>query len=70
MPRDRLSIERANQVRCAAIAEIPMRRRFLYLVAVMDWARREVLSWRSSSTMDADFGIATAEEALAGQRVH
>ncbi|MBW4091290.1 MAG: hypothetical protein HIU82_09300 [Proteobacteria bacterium] len=47
-----------------------MRRRFLYLVAVMDWARREVLSWRSSSTMDADFGIATAEEALAGQRVH
>jgi hypothetical protein len=46
MPRGRLSIERADQVRCAEIAQIPMRRGLLYLVAAMDWASRKVLSWR------------------------
>ena len=42
-----------------------MRRGFLYLVAVMDWATRRVLSWRLSNTMDVDFCIAALEEALA-----
>jgi putative transposase len=42
-----------------------MRRGFLYLVAVMDWATRKVLSWRVSNTMDAEFCIAALEEALA-----
>ena len=60
-----LSIERANQVWCADITYIPMRRGFLYLVAVMDWVSRKVLSWRVSNTMDADFCIAAVEEALA-----
>jgi putative transposase len=42
-----------------------MRRGFLYLVAVMDWASRKVLAWRLSNTMDAEFCIAAVEEALA-----
>ena len=42
-----------------------MRRGFLYLVAVMDWATRKVLSWRLSNSMDAEFCIQALEEALA-----
>jgi putative transposase len=48
-------IDRPDQVWCADITYIPMRRGFLYLVAVMDWATRKVLAWRLSNTMDADF---------------
>ena len=44
---------------------IPMRRGFLYLVAVMDWSTRKVLSWRVSNTMDVEFCIEAVEEALA-----
>jgi putative transposase len=60
-----VSIDRPNQVWCADITYIPMRRGFLYLVAVMDWATRKVLSWRLSNTMDAEFCIEALEEALA-----
>ena len=42
-----------------------MRRGFLYLVAVMDWATRKVLTWRVSNTMDADFCVEALKEALA-----
>jgi putative transposase len=42
-----------------------MRRGFLYLVAIMDWASRKVLAWRLSNTMDTDFCVAALEEALA-----
>jgi len=42
-----------------------MRRGFLYLVAVMDWATRKVLSWRVSNTMDVEFCIEALQEALA-----
>ena len=58
-------IDRQNQVWCTDITYIPLRRGFLYLVAVMDWATRRVLSWRVSSTMDVEFCIAALEEALA-----
>ncbi|MBB5142294.1 putative transposase [Desulfovibrio intestinalis] len=61
----RLSITRPNQVWCADITYIPMRKRFLYLVAVMDWHSKKVLSWKLSNTMDADFCVAALEEALA-----
>jgi len=44
---------------------IPIGRGFLYLVAVIDWASRAVLSWRLSNTMDASFCLAALEEALA-----
>ena len=42
-----------------------MRRGFLYLVAIMDWASRKVLAWRLSNTMEADFCVAALEEAIA-----
>ena len=48
-------IDQPNQVWCADMTYIPMRRGFLYLVAVMDWASRKVLSWRLSNTMDVEF---------------
>jgi putative transposase len=57
-----LTIDRPNQVWCADITYIPMRRGFLYLVAIMDWHSRKVLSWRLSNTMDVSFCI----EALKG----
>jgi putative transposase len=60
-----LVIDRPNQVWCADITYIPMARGFLYLVAVMDWATRKVLSWRLSNTMDVEFCAAAVEEALA-----
>ena len=44
------------------ITYIPMRRGFLYLVAVRHWATRRVLSWRLSNTMDVEFCIAVLEE--------
>jgi transposase InsO family protein len=44
----------SNQVWCAELTYIPMRRGFLYLVAVMNWATRKVLAWRMSNTMDVD----------------
>ena len=59
-----LVIDRPNQVWCADITYIPMRKGFLYLVAIMDWATRKVLSWRLSNTMEADFCVAALEEAL------
>src|SRR3954467_2017469 len=47
-----MAITRPNQVWCADITYIPMRRGVFYLVAVMDWATRKVLSWHVSNTMD------------------
>ena len=60
-----MAIERANQVWCADITYIPMRRGFLYLVAIMDWATRKVLAWRLSNTMDTGFCVMALEDALA-----
>ena len=60
-----LTINRANQVWCSDITYIPMQRGFMYLVAVMDWHSRKVLSWRLSNTMDTDFCVAALEDALA-----
>src|SRR3977135_4665167 len=47
------TIDRANQVWAADITYIPMRQGFLYLVAIIDWATRRVLSWRLSNTLTA-----------------
>ena len=58
-------IDRTNQVWCADITYIPMRRGFLYLVAIMDWHSRKVLSWRLSNGMDADFCAEALKEAIA-----
>ncbi len=59
-----LRITRPNQVWAADITYIPMARGFLYLVAIIDWYSRYVLSWRLSNTLDADFCVEVLEEAL------
>ena len=59
-----LIIGRANHVWCADITYIPMAKGFVYLVAVMDWFSRRVLSWRASITMEADFCVEALREAL------
>jgi putative transposase len=60
-----LAIDRPNQVWAADITYLPIGRGFLYLVAVIDWASRAVLSWRLSNTMDVSFCVSALEEALA-----
>ena len=59
-----LAVERPNQVWAADITYIPMSRGFMYLVAVMDWYSRKILSWRVSNTLDTEFCIEAVEEAL------
>ena len=59
-----LPINRSNQVWAADITYIPMARGFLYLVAIIDWNSRKVLSWRLSNTMDSYFCVEALREAL------
>lgn len=59
-----LKIDRPNQVWAADITYIPMCRGFMYLVAIMDWYSRKVLSFRLSNTLDADFCVEALQEAL------
>ena len=61
----KLAITRPNHVWCTDITYLPMRRGFLYLVAIMDWATRKVLAWRLSNTMDVGFCVEALKEALA-----
>ena len=60
-----LKINRVNQVWCTDLTYIPMRKGFLYLVAIMDWHSRKVLSWRLSNSLDAAPCVEALEEALA-----
>ena len=60
----KLAITRPNQVWCSDITYIPVKHGFLYLVAIMDWATRKVLSWRLSNTLDASFCVEALEEAI------
>ena len=57
-------IERPNQVWSSDITYIPVRDGFLYLVAVMDWFSRYVLSWRLSNSMDVEFCLDALDDAL------
>ena len=59
-----LTISRPNQVWAADITYIPLARGSAYLVAIMDWHSRRVLSWRLSNTLDASFCIEAIQEAL------
>ncbi len=59
-----LAIERVHQVWSCDITYIPMKQGFLYLVAVIDWRSRLVLSWRLSNTMDKTFCVEAVREAL------
>jgi putative transposase len=56
-----VSIERPNQVWSTDITYIPLRGGFLYLVAVMDWFSRFVLSWELSNTMEIGFCVAALD---------
>ena len=60
----RVEIERVNQVWATDITYIPMRRGFLYLVAIMDWYSRYVLSWELSQTQEKYFCIRALERAF------
>jgi len=59
-----LTIDRPNQVWATDITYIPMQKGFMYLIAVMDWATRKVLSWRLSNTLDTRFCVEALKEAL------
>lgn len=59
-----LTIDRPNQVWATDVSYLPLARGFMYLVAVMDWHSRRVLSWRVSNTLDTDFCVDALEEAL------
>jgi len=59
-----LDISRPNQVWCADITYIRLKQGFLYLVAIMDWFSRYVLSWRLSNSLDVSFCTEALEEAL------
>jgi putative transposase len=59
-----LTIDRPNQAWALDITYLPMKRGFVYFVAVMDWYSRRILSWRLSNTMTADFCVEALEEAL------
>jgi putative transposase len=62
-----LVIDQPNQVWCTDITYIPMQGGFVYLVAIMDWYSRKVLSWEISNTMEDDFCISALERAI---RIH
>lgn len=59
-----VAITRPDQVWSSDITYVPMRHGFLYLVAVMDWYSRYVLSWRLSNTLTGSFCLEALDEAL------
>ena len=61
--RDKI-IDRANQVWALDITYLPMKRGFVYLVAVLDWASRKVLAWQLSNTLTTDFCVEALEMAM------
>lgn len=59
-----VAMERPNQVWSTDITYLPLARGFMYLVAIMDWHSRKVLSWRVSNTLDAGFCLEALEDAF------
>lgn len=59
-----VSVERPNQVWSTDITYLPMTRGFMYLVAIIDWYSRRVLSWRISNSLDTAFCVDCLQEAL------
>ena len=59
-----LRVDRSNQVWCVDITYLPMRRGFIYLLAILDRHTRLVLSWRISNTLDAAFFVEALSEAI------
>ena len=63
-----LKILAPNEAWCADITYVPMRRGYLYLVAVMDWFSRYVLTWELSNSLEAGFCCEALDHALEGAR--
>ena len=59
-----MTIDQPNQVWATDITYIHMERGFMYLIAIMDWATRKVLTWRLSNTLDTRFCVEALKEAL------
>jgi putative transposase len=59
-----LTIEQANHAWAMDITYLPMKRGFLYLAVVLDWASRRILAWRLSNSLTADFCVEALEEPL------
>lgn len=59
-----LSIERPNQVWCTDITYIPMRQGYMYMVAIMDWYSRYIISWDLSNTLEVDFCLEVLKHSL------
>jgi putative transposase len=59
-----LEIREPDQVWCSDVTYIPMRQGFLYLVAILDWASRYVLSWELSNSLESAFCVSALEKAL------
>jgi len=60
-----LAVTQSNQVWCSDITYLPVLKGHFYLVAIMDWYSRKVLSWRISNTLDVTFCIEALQEAVA-----
>ncbi|HDN84429.1 MAG TPA: DDE domain-containing protein, partial [Candidatus Aerophobetes bacterium] len=58
-------IQEVNQVWSTDITYIRMRHEWLYLVAIMDWMSRFILSFKLSTTLEVDFCIRALKRALA-----
>lgn len=63
-----VKIVRPNQVWSTDITYIPMAHGFMYLVAILDWCSRFVLSWRLSNSLESSFCVEALEESLSWQR--
>jgi putative transposase len=63
-----VAVARPNQVWAADITYIPMSQGFMYLVAVIDWYSRCVLSWRLSNSLESTFCVEALEDALTHQQ--
>ena len=59
-----LVIDKPNQVWCTDITYLRLQGGFVYLIAVMDWHSRKVLSWEISNTMDDSFCVSALERAI------
>jgi len=59
-----LKITHSNQVWSTDITYIRLKRGFIYLIAIIDWHSRKILSWRVSNTMDVSFCTEALQEAI------
>jgi putative transposase len=59
-----LTITRPNHVWASDITYIPMKRGFVYLCAILDWASRRVFAWRLANTLPTDFCVDAVQEAI------